>query len=343
MPAVAGPADRPVATAEDLIGVDVGGTKIAAARVAPDGALRGGVREVPTPAHAGPAAMLDAIAGLIVAVADDGPGAPTSRRPGPVAAVGIGSAGVIDAERGTVISATDAIADWAGTDIAGGVAARLEAAGLHGPDGGAPAVHVDNDVNAYAAGEAWIGAGAGAACALVVAVGTGVGGAVVLDGRVHHGAHGLAGELGHMPSALAAGERCSCGRPGHLEAVAAGPQIARRFCEATGAQDVTGALAVERLARAGDPDARRLYREAATALGQAIAGVVTVLDPDRVIISGGLARSGPLWWEPLRETVRRELVEPVATELQLLPAALGTTAPIVGAAHQAAQRLADAR
>lgn len=342
MTAVTGPADRVPATAGELIGVDVGGTKIAAARVAFDGALRSGVQEVPTPAHAGPAAMLDAIVDLIVAVAGDGID-PAARRPGPVAAVGIGTAGVIDAERGVVISATDAITGWTGTDVAGGVAERLDAAGLKGPDGALPPVHVDNDVNAYAVGEAWIGAGAGAACTLVVAVGTGVGGAVVLDGHVHHGAHGLAGELGHMPSALAAGERCTCGRPGHLEAVAAGPQIARRFREATGAQDVTSALAVERLARSGDPDARRLYREAATALGQAIAGVVTVLDPERVIISGGLARSGQLWWGPLRDTVHRELVEPVATELQLLPAALGTTAPIVGAAHQAAQLLAGAR
>jgi len=337
-----GALDRPPATAGDLIGVDVGGTKIAAARVTAEGTLRGRVHEVPTPAHAGPDAVLDAIAGLILSVSvgeaadgadgvGEGPAVPT--------AVGIGAAGVIDSRRGTVISATDAITGWAGTDIATGVAKRLGAAGMHRPDGSVPPVHVDNDVNAYAAGEAWRGAGTDAASALVVAVGTGVGGAVILDGRVHHGAHFLAGEMGHMPAALAAGERCTCGRIGHLEAVAAGPQIARRFCEATGAQDITGALAVEQLARCGDPDARRLYREAATALGQAIAGIVTVLDPDRVIISGGLARSGRLWWGPLHEALRRELVDLVATDLQLVPAALGTTAPIIGAAHEAALRL----
>ncbi|MBW3069648.1 ROK family protein [Actinomyces sp. 594] len=327
---------------EVLVGVDVGGTKIAAARVDAAGALRGPVQEVPTPSHAGPAAMLDTIAGLVVAVAADGAGTTAARRPGPVAAVGIGAAGVIDTVRGTVVSATDAITGWSGTDVAGGVAERLAGAGLERLDGTVPPVYVDNDVNAYAAGEAWIGAGAGAACALVVAVGTGVGGAVILDGSVHHGAHFLAGEMGHMPCGLAAGERCTCGRPGHLEAVAAGPQIARRYREATGAQDVVSAHAVERLARAGDPDARRLYREAATALGQAIAGVVTVLDPDRVIISGGLARSGRLWWDPLRETVRRELIEPVATDLPLVPAALGTAAPIIGAAHEAARSLSRA-
>ncbi|WP_103062217.1 ROK family protein [Actinomyces qiguomingii] len=340
MTAAPGGDDRPPAVDDVLVGVDVGGTKIAAALVAPDGRLLSPVREAPTPAHAGPAVMLDAVARLVVVVTGQhGDGHVPRIVP---AAVGIGSAGVIDARRGTVISATEAITGWAGTDIAGGVAQRLWAAGLRGPDGAVPPVHVDNDVNAYAAGEAWIGAGKGVEAALVVAVGTGVGGAIVLNGRVHHGAHFLAGELGHMPAGLAAGERCTCGRLGHLEAVAAGPQIARRYREATGAQEVAGALAVERLATAGDRTARRVYCEAATALGQAIAGVVTVLDPARVIISGGLARSGDLWWGPLRETVRRELVGPAADGLELLPAALGTTAPIIGAAHEAALRRAGA-
>ncbi|WP_250739001.1 ROK family protein [Actinomyces sp. 186855] len=237
-------------------------------------------------------------------------------------------------------SATDAITDWPGTDIVSGVGARLRAAGVTRPDAGAPLIHVDNDVNAYAAGEAWIGAGAGARTALVVAVGTGVGGAVVLGGSVHHGAHYVAGEMGHMPSGLAGQETCTCGRPGHLEAVAAGPQIARRYREATGATDVTTALAVERLADAGDATAQRVYREAATALGKAIAQVVTVLDPDKIIISGGLARSGELWWGPLRETVAAELIDLVAHDTELLPATLGATAPIIGSAHEAHLRLA---
>ena len=322
-----------------LVGVDLGGTKIAAALVATDGTLLGEVLQTPTPAHDGPERMLDAIAGLVERVVVAG----TRTRPGervtPLA-VGIGSAGVIDADRGVVTAATDAITDWPGTDIVCGVGARLETAGVRRPDGGAPLVHVDNDVNAYAAGEAWIGAGAGARCALVVAVGTGVGGSVILGGAVHHGAHYVAGEMGHMPSGLAGQEICTCSRPGHLEAVAAGPQIARRYREATGASEVTTALAVERLADAGDATAQRVYREAAVALGKAIAQVVTVLDPDRIIISGGLARSGELWWGPLRQTVADELIDLVARDTELLPATLGTTAPIIGAAHEAHLRLA---
>ncbi|SPT53840.1 Fructokinase [Actinomyces bovis] len=315
-----------------LVGVDLGGTKIAAALVDPDGALLGPVSSCPTPAHDGPEAMLDAIAKLIIKVVqagtDDAPGTAVN----PVA-IGIGAAGVIDPTTGSVISATDAITDWPGTQISAGVCQRLADAGISG--GKQLHVHVDNDVNAYAAGEAWLGAGAGADSALVVAVGTGVGGAIVLGGRVYHGAHCLAGEMGHMPSHLAADETCTCGRLGHLEAVGAGPQIARRYREATGSTEVTTALVVERLAGAGDATAQRIYQEAAVALGQAIAAVITVLDPHKVIISGGLARSGELWWGPLRETVRAELVDLVAKDLELVPAVLGTNAPIIGASHEA--------
>lgn len=322
-----------------VVGVDVGGTKIAAALVSADGGLLGPVAEAPTPAREGAQAVLDTIASLATALIDTGAPAAQRARLAPVA-VGIGSAGVIDAGRGVVASASDAIAGWPGTDIAGGVARRLLAAGVASQD---LLVHVDNDVNAYAAGEAWIGAGAGAGTVLVVAVGTGVGGAIVLDGHVHHGAHFLAGDIGHAPSGMAGSEPCTCGRSGHLEAIAAGPQIARRYREATGAVDITGAYQVEKLADAGDTVAQRVYREAAIALGEAIAAVVTVLDPERVIVSGGLARSGDLWWGPLRKTMRAEVAGLVADDLELLPAALGTTAPIVGAAHQARLRLLSRR
>ena len=224
-----------------------------------------------------------------------------------------------------------------GLETGGLAAARAADGRLFDPGESRPFVVQRDDASGGGAGV--IVVGAGAAGVLMVAVGTGVGGAVVLDGRVHHGARFLAGEMGHMPSGPAGAEPCTCGRTGHLEAVAAGPQIARRYREATGA-GVTGAQEVERLANAGDAVARRVYREAAVALGEAIAAVVTVLDPERVIVSGGLARSGEVWWGPLRETVRAEVLDLVAADLEIVPAALGTTAPIVGAAHQARLRLA---
>lgn len=322
-----------------LVGVDLGGTKIAACLVTVSGQLRGEVHQVPTPGREGPAAMLAAIAGLVGQVVAAGTHGGRSPRP---LAVGIGSAGIIDARSGVVLSATDAIAGWPGTNVADGVARLLPGAGVLAPDGQAPLVHVDNDVNAYAAGEAWLGAGHGASSALVVAVGTGVGGALVLGGAVHHGTHFLAGEIGHMPSQAAAGEPCTCGKSGHLEAIAAGPQIARRYREATGETSVTTALEVERRAQGGDVVAQRVYEEAAVALGRGIAQIVTAVDPQRVIISGGLARSGDLWWQPLRRTVADELIELIADSTELLPATLGTTAPIIGAAHEAWLRLPQA-
>ena len=311
-----------------VVGLDLGGTKMAAALVGADGALQGPVASCPTPAHDGPAAMLDSISVLVQeVVAADARRAPA--RAVPITAVGIGTAGVVDVERGTILSATDAITGWAGTSVAAGVRERLAAAGL-----GELPVHVENDVDAYAAGEAWLGAGAGAEVVLMVAVGTGVGGALVIEGRTRRGAHHVAGEIGHVPVPGAQGEPCTCGRPGHLEGVAAGPQIHRRYLAKGGDPDVPDAREVERRAAAGDRIAQGVYRDSAACLGRALAGLVTVIDPDVVVVSGGLARAGDLWWGPLRRTFAAEIIAPLAS-IKIIPATLGTTAPIVGAARGA--------
>jgi len=311
-----------------VVGLDLGGTKMAAALVRASGELAGPLATIPTPAHEGREAMLDAIASLVRTVVKAGtrqaPGIPAR-----ISAVGIGTAGVVDVTTGTIVSATDAIAQWAGTRVADGVRARLEAAGL-----GRLPIHVENDVDAYAAGEAWLGAGRGCASVLVVAVGTGVGGAVLINGSAVRGSHHVAGEIGHVPAPGAEGETCTCGRPGHVEAVAAGPQIHRRYLAAGGDPTVLTTRELETRANAGDALAARVYRDSAVALGKVLAGVVTVLDPDRVVVSGGLARAGQLWWGPLRQTFRAELIDPLAG-VPLVGAELGTRAPIVGAAHGA--------
>lgn len=311
-----------------VVGLDLGGTKMAAALVDSGGTLQGPVSSCPTPAHEGPTAMLNAISGLIATVVETG----THQEPGKAAAitaVGIGTAGVVDVERGTILSATDAITGWAGTQVAAGVRERLAAQGL-----GELPIHVENDVDAYAAGEAWLGAGTGAEVVLMVAVGTGVGGALVLDGRTRRGAHHVAGEIGHVPVPGAQGEPCTCGRTGHLEGVTAGPQIHRRYLAKGGDPDVPDARGVEGRAAAGDDIAAEVYRDSAACLGRALAGLVTVIDPDVVVVSGGLARAGDLWWEPLRQTFAAEIIDPLAP-IKILPATLGTTAPIVGAARGA--------
>ena len=271
-----------------VVGLDLGGTKMAAALVDSGGTLQGPVSSCPTPAHEGPAAMLDAISDLIAKVVETGTHQEPSKAVA-ITAVGIGTAGVVD---------------------------------------------VENDVDAYAAGEAWLGAGTGSEVVLMVAVGTGVGGALVLEGRTRRGAHHVAGEIGHVPVPGAEGEPCTCGRSGHLEGITAGPQIHRRYLAKGGDPDVPDARRVEERAAAGDDIAAEVYRDSAACLGRALAGLVTVIDPDVVVVSGGLARAGDLWWKPLRQTFTAEIIAPLAP-IKIIPATLGTTAPIVGAARGA--------
>ncbi|HLS14796.1 MAG TPA: ROK family protein [Beutenbergiaceae bacterium] len=314
------------APASRVLGIDLGGTTTGAALVEASGDT-GPVASTPTPAAAGPEAILDAVATVVTEVLNHGGPAP--------AAVGIGTAGVVDVDRGTIISATDALTGWVGTDVADGLRRRLHP--LLGP---VPVI-VQNDVDAHAAGEAWVGAAAGMDNVLMVAVGTGVGGAVVLDGHPLRGAHHLAGEMGHIPTPGAEGLRCSCGRRGHLEALSAGPAL-HRYYLALGGEAASGdARDVAARATSGEPLATLAVHHSATALGRAIAGICTVLDPAAVVIGGGLAGAGPVWWQAVEQALRAEVVEPLA-EMPLLPATLGDRAAIIGAARSA-WRLVDAR
>lgn len=305
-----------------MVGIDLGGTKTTAALVDPDGQVLGRV-SLATPALDGPAAVLDAAAVAATAVVEQSGGAPGTTRG--VGAVGIGTAGLVDVSTGTIVSATDVLPGWPGTPVGTGLTDRL------GRRWGRPVrVVVQNDVDAHGAGEAWLGAGAGCTALLLVAVGTGVGAAVVLDGTPRRGAHGAGGEIGHVPTPGAGGRLCSCGRPGHLEAVAAGPAVARRYLELTG--DPVDARTVAARAGVGDPAAAEVVREAGNALGRAIAGQVTVLDPDLVVLGGGFAGAGPLWWEAVESTLRGELID-VLSGVALLPAQLGADAALLGAAR----------
>lgn len=162
------------------LGIDIGGTKIAAGLVRSDGRILDRTT-VPTPAREGSSAILDVACTTAESLLD--------RSPDRVVGCGIGSAGVIDPDSGTVSSATSSLADWVGTDLRGGVRRRL----------GLP-VRVLNDVHAHAVAEARLGAGAGANRMLLLALGTGIGGALVDAGRVDRGRHGAAGHFGHLRS-----------------------------------------------------------------------------------------------------------------------------------------------
>lgn len=299
-----------------VVGVDLGGTKTAAALVWPEGRT-GALSTIATPAADGPDRILDAVADLVTSVA----GATM------ISSVGVGSAGLIDAARGVVVSSTDAIPGWPGTPIADGLTGRLERSWRRR----VPTV-VENDVDAHALGEAWLGAGRGAASLLLVTAGTGIGAGIVVGGRLLRGAHHGAGEIGHLPAPGAEGLRCACGRTGHLEAIAAGPAVARRFAVLTGIQ--ADAQEVAARAEAGDDVAVRVLTDAATALGRGLAGLVTTLDPAVVALGGGLAGAGELWWSAVETALRADLIDVLQT-VQLVRPQLGAYAAILGAARRA--------
>lgn len=317
-----------------VLAVDLGGTKIAAALVDRHGRV-GEVVAVPTPALEGPAQIVGAVVRALGDVLAQGwAGAPVAvggGRSGELGAarvrgVGVGTAGVVDVAAGRIVSATDTLAGWTGTPLRSELERALaELTGVRLP------VHVLNDVDAHALGEVRHGAAAGASSALVVGVGTGIGAGVVVGGQLLRGAHHVAGEMGHLPVSGADHLRCPCGRPGHLEAIGSGVGMFRHYLFLGGDPEVGGGRGVAERAAAGDTLAARALRDSAAAVGRGIAAVVTVLDPERVVVTGGVPAAGPAWWSAMDDALRAELVD-ILADVPVLPGELGGTAPLVGAA-----------
>jgi glucokinase len=304
------------------VAVDIGGTKITAALVGDNGWV-GPTTTVATPAAEGSAAVVGTVVTLVRRLATEEE-ARSGRRP---VGVGIGAAGVVDTATGSVVAATDHIAQWSGTPLGRLVS---EATGLP--------TKVVNDVHAHALGEAVRGAGRGRGSFLLVAAGTGLGGAFVLDGRVVAGARGASGHLGHVPCADAVGLQCACGGSGHLECVASGGGVvalaASRGCA------VADARTLVRLASQGDSTARSALEVSARALGAAIGGWVNTLDPEVVVVTGGLSESGSEWWAALRAAADAEMV-PATRGCAVVRAELGPEAALVGAASLVLGRVAS--
>ncbi len=322
-----------------VIGVDLGGTKTAAGVVSASGEVLMS-ETIPTLNRAGGEAILDATAALITGLVERAADAGIS-----VSGVGIGSAGVIDASSGSVVSATDAIHGWAGTELVSGLSSRLS---LH--VSAVRAVQAVNDVHAHALGEAWLGAAAGSSSSLMVAFGTGVGGSFVLDGSPVLGHRFVGGHVGHFASSYAYSDGvalpCVCGGSGHVEAIASGPAIYESYLRfggsALAALDTRGVFGLASAAEAGDGGAVAGSADnraaalcaidaGAAAAGQALGGLINVLDPETVVISGGLADAGELWWKPMEFALRQELLAPLVS-VPVVRARLGNTAAIVGAA-----------
>ncbi|WP_049579803.1 ROK family protein [Streptomyces sp. SBT349] len=293
------------------LGADIGGTKIEAVLATADGAVTGH-RRVPTPAREGRDAVLRA---LLSTLRDLRAGAPPGTR---VHGIGLGTHGVVSHPEGAVATASDALPGWTGTPLR-----RLTEEAF-----GVPVV-VDNDVNVLAHGEMLLGAGRGHRDLLFVNVGTGIGGAVIVGGHLVRGRHGSGGELGHAPSPAARGLPCSCGGSGHLDTVASGTAIERLHAEAGGPR--LTAVEITRLAERGDPLGRRTLAAAAGALGEAVGGLVSVLDPALVVIGGGVASAGAAYWDPLRSAVRGATL-PLLRDITLTTPRLDHAAAARGAA-----------
>jgi glucokinase len=304
---------------------DLGGTKMAAALVDENGQIEH--RETcPTLAREGMDAVADRFARLLGEVASL-----SSRRP---PACGIAAPGLIDPSSGEILYA----ANLPGA-LRFPLRQRLEAR-LHLP------VALDNDLRLHALGESTFGAAAGCSDFLFVGVGTGVGGALFLNGKLHRGARGSAGEIGHIQ--LEAGPQapaCGCGRRGCLETFASGPAIAVAFSRAA----AEAGLALETPA----PDLKEISRwieqpglradlaraaiaTGAQALGRGLSIALTLVDPERIILGGGVSRIGPAWLIPVRRSAAEHALNPF-DESAIQLARLSSDAALVGAAILARQ------
>lgn len=271
------------------LALDVGGTKIAGARVSDAGDLVGGVHVRSTPAQEGGAAVLGAMLGVLRECGLAG-----------IDGVGIGTAGVIDSSAGRVLSATSHISGWAGTDVASAIEGAT----------GLPTV-VLNDGHSFALGEMLYGAGRGVDSLLLMVAGTGVGGAFVAGGVPLFGAHWTAGHFGHVAVPQAVGVDCYCGGSGHLEAVGGGAGILALYRRNGGEAAVASTKELfERLPH--DVVARESIALGAEAFGVAAGSLVNAFDPGVVVVAGGLAQAGPGWELPMREAFTGALVPGLA-------------------------------
>lgn len=289
------------------LGVDVGGTKVLAVRIDAEGELQASATRPMPGRSAGPEAVEEAVALAARDVSDDRP---------PVA-LGISAAGLVDAAGERFLFG--AHLPWRDAPVRRTLAERT---GLH--------VVLDNDANCAAHAELVAGAARGVQSALLITIGTGIGGALVLGGRVVRGAHGLAGEFGHMqvvPNGLA----CECGLRGCWEQYCSGRALERVTRVALG-RHLDGPE-VTALARAGDQVALHSFASVGTWLGVGVAGLVSAFDPQLAVVGGGVSTVGDLLLGPARTALAESLQGTAYRAVPaLVPARLGPEASAIGAA-----------
>jgi glucokinase len=310
------------------VGIDLGGTKIAFGIVAGDGTVVKATR-TPTRAERGPTPIVNDIVARVRAL--------PSRQLEPDAPVGIGVAGQVDAD-GTVLFGPNL--NWHDVPLGAGLARALRRP-----------VSVLNDVQAATYGEWRYGAGRGTDDVVCLFVGTGVGGGIVADGQLRHGASGTAGELGHL-TVERNGRRCRCPNSGCLEAYAGGwaiaerarervvqePRRGARLLELAGSRSAITSETVEQAYQARDPLAQELVEETMSYLVCGLVSIVNGINPRTIVLGGGVLEGFPTLVPVLGRQVRARALPAAADGLRVVPASLGAESGVIGAAAYARDR-----
>lgn len=293
-----------------VIALDVGGTGMKAALVADDGTLLHEARRA-TDRERGPDAVVETIQDFAAELLRTG----EERFGRPASAAGVAVPGIVDAENGIAVYAANL--GWRDVPLRALIGRRL---------GGIP-VALGHDVRTGGLAEGRIGAGRGADRFLFVPLGTGIAGAIGIAGRIEAGAHGYAGEIGHIV-VRPGGPACGCGQRGCLETLASASAVSRAWAAASGDPAADAAQCAEAV-EAGDERARTVWLAAVGALADGLVTAITLLDPRTLIIGGGLAEAGETLFTPLRTAVEERVT--FQRLPHIVPAALGDTAGCLGA------------
>jgi len=310
------------------IGIDIGGTTIKSAIIAGDGEILSPVR-IPTEASLG----RDAIAASMKQAIQKSIEASKEAGVSPIG-IGVATAGVVDAKSGSVLAATENLPGWSGFDIRNYVSREF----------GLP-VFVENDAHAAALSELHLGAGKGLRNFIAITLGTGIGGGIVIDGRLHRGQWGFAGSVGHH-SIRTDGRECNCGRRGCLETYVSSKALVREYADLSrdtgrGGTDSAQATHIAHLASVGDGTARDAYGRLARYLAEGLANLFNIVDPQAIILSGGLMEGAPFFVDEVQQRTRELLHFPDVRPPVILCAKAGPYAGIQGAAYAVFEGLSD--
>lgn len=321
-----------VVQGKSAVAVDIGGTTFSVAVVNERGEMAA-LEEEETRASEGAEAVLGRIVSTIRRVMSNG-----CMTNSDVVGIGMGIPGLHDRHQGVVLTSPNLkwenvpVRQWIGTAIG-------------------TEVYMDGDVRVAAIGEKYFGAAGGCDNFVFITLGTGIGSGVFIDGELYRGPGGYAGEVGHQ-TIVENGPLCGCGNYGCVETLAGNGGIVRRAIEALEKEEAPLLLqevggepanitpaALYRAAQAGCSVSRRVLSDTGYYVGTAMANLVNVLNPERIIVGGGVAQAGEMILGPMRETIRKRAMRPNAGMVRVIPAQLGRNAGLLGAAAMVLYRL----